>query len=153
MHTPLDTAIEAVTETEGTLTSGSVIALRITADAHWHGLHIPANTLIYGIGTLENERLRIRVRSIRMGDVLCSVSLEAYDLDGVAGIYVPGSLGRDAAKASADEAIGGLNTGTYDPALGGQAANAGIQTLKNLSSKKVREVRVTVPAGYVVLLK
>jgi hypothetical protein len=146
------TAMEAITETEGTLTSGSVIALRISADVVWHGLFIPRNTLVYGIGALENERLHIRVHSIRMGDLLCSVSLEAYDLDGIEGIYVPGSLGRDASKASADEAINGLN-GTYDPTIGGQAANAGIQTLKSLFSKKVKEVRVTVRAGYAVLLK
>jgi hypothetical protein len=151
----LDTgaAIEAITETEGTLTSGSVIALRVSADVRWRGLFIPANTLVYGTATLENERLHIRIRSIRMGDMLCSVSLEAYDLDGMAGIYVPGSLGRDAAKASAEEAIGGLTLGAYDPGAGAQAAGAGIQAMKSLLSRKVKQVRVTVREGYAVLLK
>jgi hypothetical protein len=40
-----------------------------------------------------------------------------------------------------------------DPSLGAQAASAGIQAAKTLISKKVKLVKVTVKAGYQVLLR
>ena len=146
-------AIPAVTETGCTLTSGATLAFRTSAEAHWHGLLIPRNTLLYGTATLEGERLHVRIKSIRMGDLLCSVSLEAYDQDGIEGIYIPGAPAKDEAQASADGLVNGLNTGGGYGTAAGQAAGAGIQTLKSLFSKKMREVRVTVRENYAVWLK
>ena len=146
-------AIPAVTETGCTLTSGATLAFRTSAEARWHGLLIPRNTLLYGTATLEGERLHVRIKSIRMGDLLCSVSLEAYDQDGIEGIYIPGAPAKDEAQAGADGLVNGLNTGGGYGTAAGQAAGAGIQTLKSLFSKKMREVRVTVRENYAVWLK
>jgi hypothetical protein len=79
--------------------------------------------------------------------------MEAYDLDGQPGIYVPGSIDRDVSKASADEALGTLGVTSLDPSLGAQAAGAGIQAVKTLLTRKVRQVRVVVREGYQLLLK
>ena len=74
-------------------------------------------------------------------------------MDGLEGIYVPGSISRDAGKQSTDQAISTIGMGPPDPSIGAQAASAGIQAAKTLLSKKIKLVRVTVNAGYHVLLK
>jgi len=62
-------------------------------------------------------------------------------------------MGRDVSKESADEALNGLSLAAVDPSLGEQAASAGLQFARSLAGKKVRLIRVGVPAGYRVLLR
>jgi len=106
-----------------------------------------------GKASLSGERLMIMVSSIRVGNGVVPVSLEVIDMDGVAGIREQGSINRDVSKESADEAIGSPGVTSLDPSLGGQAAAAGLQAAKTLLSRKVRLVRVSLPAGYRVLLR
>ena len=80
------------------------------------------------------------------------MQLSVYDLDGMEGIYIPGAITRDVAKGSADRALQGI-INTLGPSLGAQAASAGIEAAKTLLTKKVKQVKVTVKAGYQVLLK
>ena len=146
-------AIEAVIEEDQTLVSGAVVKLRLLQDIYVHGMRIAKDQLVYGISSLSNERLKIAINSVRSNDNIVLVSLEAYDMDGLAGIYVPGSIDRDVSKQSADEAISTIGLTTFDPSIGAQAASAGIQAAKTLMSKKIKLVRVSVKAGYKVLLK
>ncbi|TDX01844.1 conjugative transposon protein TraM [Dinghuibacter silviterrae] len=152
-HTETLEVAQAVTEGKGVLVSGETIALRLETDLKGKGWTVPAGTRLYGTVSLENERLRIHIRSILSGTQILSVNMEAYDLDGQPGIYVPGSLERDASKVSADEALNTLGIANVDPSLGAQAAGVGIQAAKALLSKKVRQVRVTVRKGYRLLIK
>jgi hypothetical protein len=106
-----------------------------------------------GKASLSGERLMVVVSSIRVGNGVVPASLEVIDMDGVARIRENGSINRDVSKESADEAIGSLGVTSLDPSLGGQAAAAGLQAAKTLLSRKVRLVRVSLPAGYRVLLR
>jgi len=148
-----ENAILAVVEGSQTLVSGATLKLRLLQNIYVHGNMIPKDALIAGLTSLSGERLKITVTSIRNQENLFPVSLEAYDMDGLAGIYVPGSIDRDVSKQSADEAIGAIGLTTLDPSIGAQAASAGIQAAKTLISKKVKLVRVSVQSGYTVLLK
>lgn len=148
-----DNTIEAEIPETQTLVSGSTIKLRLLNDVRINGHLIVKDQLIYGIVTLSGERLKIGFSSIRAGKNILPVSLEAYDLDGLAGIYIPGSINRDVAKQSSDQAISSMNLATLDPSIGAQAAGAGIQAAKSLISRKVKLVKVTVKAGYKMLLR
>lgn len=86
-------------------------------------------------------------------DMRVPVALSVYDMDGMAGIYIPGAITRDVAKQSTDNALQSVALNSLDPSIGAQAASAGIETAKTLISKKVKLVRVTVKAGYQILLK
>ena len=115
---------------------------------------VPAGTPVFGVGTMEGERLKIHIPSIRFQDDLLPVSLDVYDMDGLVGIYVPGSINREVSKASAENALqstGGVSG--FDMSLKTQAAAAGIGAAKSLLSKKVKQIRVTITAGYKVLLR
>ena len=149
----IDNAIEAEIPETQTLVSGSTIKLRLLNDVRINGHFISKNQFIYGTASLSNERLKIQFSSIKSGQNILPVSLEAYDMDGLAGIYIPGSINRDVAKQSTDQAIGSVGLTSLDQSLGAQAAGAGIQAAKTLLSRKVKLVKVTVKAGYKVLLK
>jgi len=114
---------------------------------------IPKDNFLFGEATLSGERLGIKIGSIRYQNSLFPVELSVYDLDGMLGIYIPGAITRDVAKQSADRTIQGIGLTTLDPSLGAQAASAGIEAARDMISKKVKLIKVTVKAGYQVLLR
>jgi conjugative transposon TraM protein len=146
------TNIPAVIAETVTLSSGATVKLELSADAAINGILLPAGTFVYGTVSLEADRLKVLVKSIRSGNTLFPVSLNVYDFDGIEGIYVPGTDMRDVAKQSADNSLRTMGVGALDPSVGAQAAMAGIETAKNMLSKKVKKVQVTITAGYRVLL-
>ncbi|HLX91321.1 MAG TPA: conjugative transposon protein TraM [Puia sp.] len=149
----VENAISAAIPESQTLVSGATVKIRLMQDIVVSGVTIPADECIYGIASLSNERLRISINSLRVGARILPVSMSVYDLDGIEGIYIPGSINRDVSKQSADEAVSAIGLTTLDPSLGAQAATAGIQAAKTLASRKIRLVRVTIPSGYRVLLR
>ena len=108
---------------------------------------------MFGIAALENERLLIHISGIRQGNNLLPVALSAYDMDGIAGIYIPRSISKEVVKESSDQGLQRLQLMSLDPSLKTQAAAAGVQAAKGLLSRKIRQVKVTVKAGYKVVLK
>ena len=150
---PMGTAIEAIIPETQTLVSGAIIRLELGTELIIKGQHIPKGTTLYGIARLSNERLLVSIHSIRCRDQVYPVSLEVLDQDGLAGIYEPGSVDRDAVRESGADGIGSLGPSLDVNSVGAQAANAGIQLAKNLAAKKIRLIKVTVKAGYRVFLQ
>lgn len=146
-------AIEAVVHEVQTVVNGSTIKLRLVNDVFINGVLIPKDNFVFGVVALNGDRLTVKINSIRYLHSLFPVDLSVYDLDGANGIYIPGAISRDVAKESADQSIQNIGITSYDPSLGAQAASAGITAAKSLFSRKVRLVKVTVKAGYQVLLR
>ena len=146
-------AIQAVIHETQTITDGSTVKLRLVNDVFINGMHIPQDHFVFGIASLRGERLSIEINSIRYNRSLYPVQLSVYDMDGLGGIYIPGAITRDVAKQSADRSLQSLGLSTLDPSWGAQAASAGIATAKTLLSRKIKLVKVTVKAGYRVLLR
>lgn len=145
--------IEAIIPETQTLVGGATVKLLLANDIYINGVLIPRNSFVYGTATLNNERLRINIASLRYKNNIIPVSLEVYDIDGLQGIYIPGSVNRDVVKESSNEAINALGLTTLDPSLAAQATGAGIQAAKTLLSKKVKQIKVTIKEGYKILLK
>lgn len=148
-----ENAVEAVVHANQTLVNGAVIKLRLSTDIYISGTLIPKGNFVYGITSLNDERLEIEINSIRIGNSLFPVKLEVYDMDGLPGIHIPGAITRDVAKQSADNSLQLMELTSVDPSLKAQAAAAGISTVKSLLSRKVKQVKVLVKAEYKVLLK
>lgn len=146
-------AIEAVIHETQTVVSGAVVKLRLLNDIVIKGNMIPKNSFVYGTGKLSGERLIVEISSIAYNGALYEVGMEVYDMDGLAGVYIPGAISRDVAKQSANSSVQSMGLTTMDPSIEAQAATAGINAAKELFSKKVKLVRVTLKAGYKVLLK
>jgi len=146
-------AVEAVIAHDQTLVSGEAVELRLDQAALINGVSIPKGSQVWGKASLNGERLQVMVTSIREGNGVMPVSLEVFDLDGMAGVRVPGAINRDVSKQSADEAINTLGVTPVDASIAGQATTAGFQAAKTLLSRRVRLVRVSLKAGYRVLLR
>lgn len=147
------TAIEAVVHTTQTLVNGSVIQMRITGDIFINGILIPKGTNVNGKVSLNDERLEIKISSLRYGKHIFPVELEVFDMDGMTGIYIPGAISRDVAKESAQNSLQQMDILTLDPSFRAQAATAGVNTLKQLLGRKVKVVKVVVKEGHRLLLR
>ncbi len=146
-------AIAAVVHDEQILVSGAFVKIRIKQAFYVAGILVPSGSFLYGNCSLSGERLMISVTSVRAGNSVLPVGLSVYDLDGNAGIRIPGSISRDASKQSTDQALQQVALTTLDPSLTAQATTAAVETAKTLISKKVRLIRVTVKSDYPILLK
>lgn len=146
-------AIQAVIHETQTIVDGSTVKLRLVNDVFINGIRIPKDNFLFGIASLRGERLSININSVRFGNSLFPVELSVYDMDGLNGIYIPGAITRDVAKQSADRSMQTIGLTSLDPSWGAQAASAGIEAAKTLFSRKVKLIKVTVKAGYQVLLR
>ena len=148
-----ENAIQAVIHESQTVVNGSTVKLRLVNDVFINGVHIPKDNFVFGIASLSGERLHIKINSIRSGNSLFPVELSVYDMDGLDGVYIPGAITRDVAKQSADRSMQNIGLTSLDPSWQAQAAGAGIETAKSLFSKKVKLIKVSLKAGYQVLLR
>lgn len=145
-------AIEAVVHETQTVVSGATIKLRLLNDIFINGILIPKDNFVYGVANLSGERLRIQIGGVRYINQLFPVAMNVYDMDGLEGVNVPGAITRDVAKQSADRSMQNIGFTSIDPSWQVQAAGAGVEAAKSLFSKKVKLVKVTLKAGYKVLL-
>ena len=148
------TVIKAVIHANQTIVSGAIVKLRLLQDIYIGTARIPANSFIYGPCSLNGERVNIQLTNAIYDGQIYPVQLKVYDgNDGLEGLFVPGAITRDVVKEGMGQNISGLNVGTFDPSLGAQAASAGIETAKNLLSRKVRLVKATLVVGHLAILK
>jgi conjugative transposon TraM protein len=145
--------IEAVVHQTQTLVNGAVVKMRLLNDIYLNGSLVPKGSFVFGIAELNDERLEIKINSIRNNNSLFPVKLEVFDMDGLPGIYIPGAISRDVAKQSADNSLQLMELTSVDPSFKAQAAATGINAAKSLLSRKVKQVKVLVKAGYKILLR
>jgi hypothetical protein len=145
-------AIEAMVPEEEVLVSGEELRLELVRDILLDGRRIPAGTPVYGVASLSGERLRVTISAIAWQDRIFPVNLQVDDEDGLTGIHIPGAPVTDAVRESMSSEAGAIGPTVMPTGLAGQALNAGVSLGRSLVGKRVRPVRVTVPAGYRVLL-
>ncbi len=145
-------ALEAVVHETQTIVNGSIVKLRLTNDIFINGVLVPRNNFVFGTAALKGERLEVKINSIKYKNSIFPVELSVYDMDGIDGIFIPGAINRDVAKASADRSMQSLGISNLDDSWGAQAAGMGVEAAKTLLSKKVKLIKVMVKAGYKVLL-
>lgn len=146
-------AIQAIVNEDQSLVNGAIIKFRLINNISINGNVIPKDNFIFGKVSLNGERLLVDINSIRVENSLFPVKLIVYDMDGLPGIYIPGAITRDVAKESLNNTSQMMEISSLDPSVQAQAASAGIGAVKTLLSKKTKLIRVTVKAGYKVLLK
>lgn len=144
--------IPAQVETPGTISEGSLVRLRLAHAVSYGPYKLEQGQWLYGIATLASERIHITVGSIRIGEKILKLNWEVYDLDGIRGISVPGAFAQGNQQVAADRLLQSMAFSSLDPGIGAQAASAGIETAKNLLSKKVKRSKLFIPLNYQVLL-
>ena len=146
-------AIPAVVVDNQRVVQGATIKLRLLDSVKLNGQVLPKGQLIYGICNIANQRLLLDVKTIRLRNRIVPVDLTVYSLDGIRGIEAPEALLTDAINGGSDDAVRNLQFMTLDQSMGAQIAGAGIETAKNLFSKKVKRIKVKLKANHPILLR
>lgn len=150
--------IGAVVHGDQTLVDGQTVRLRITEALRAGRYLVPRNTIITGVGRIADERLEISVTSIECEGNIIPVELAVYDSDGRQGIHIPGSMEIEAFKEIAGNLGQGLGTtiNLNQQSAGEQLltdlGRGAIQGTSQYIAKKARQVKVTLKAGYRLML-
>lgn len=139
------------------VTDGQEVPLRLTEPMTAGGVPIPANTVLTGTARIDGQRMTITVEAVQYGGNVIPVELAVYDMDGGKGISVPSSDEISAAReiaANAGSGLGSSITITDDAGtqLLSDLGRSVIQGTAQYVGQKMRQVRVTLKAGYRVLL-
>ena len=146
-------AVQAVIYETQKAFSGSTIKLKLMDDVYINGMLIPKGNFIFGTGTINEDRLLILIKTILYKNNLLPVDLSVFDLDGIEGIYIPGSITNNVKKQTTNDAIQNIGLNSLNPTIGAQAISTGIEAGKSLLTRKTKATKITVKAGYHVLLK
>ncbi len=84
--------INAVVHGEQKIKNNSTVKLRITQDAVIDDCKLPINTYVYGICSMQKERLIIKISSIKLSGKIIKTNLTVFDNDAIEGIYIPGLM-------------------------------------------------------------
>ena len=139
------------------MTDGKEVPLRLTEPMRAGGVLIPANTVLTGTARIDGERMTITVNAVQYRGSVIPVELLVYDMDGGEGISVPASDEISAVKeiaANAGSGLGSSITITDDAGtqLLSDLGRSVIQGTAQYVGQKMRQVKVTLKAGYRVLL-
>lgn len=163
-HTAIGTApltekntISACVHTRQTVTDGQTVRFRLLEPMQVSDREIPRNALVVGTAKVQGERLAVVISSLEYRGNIIPVELAVYDTDGQAGIFIPGSMERSAAKeiaANMGTSVGSsVNISTDAGAqLAADLGKGLIQGTSQYFAKKMRTVKVHLKAGYKVLL-
>ena len=127
------------------LRSGQRVTLRLLEELAVDGVVVPANTHLQAICKI-GERLELSVRSLDLGGRIVPLLLEAYDSDGLPGIYCPETSAAKNARKASDEAIS--TAGRTFGGLVGDLASTVLRTGATIAKSASGEVSVAVVNGY-----
>jgi hypothetical protein len=147
-------AIPAVIDGTQKITQGTVVRIKLLDTVTLGGQLIPKGQLLYGSGTLYNQRLTLNLKILHRGYNIIPIDLTVYDMvDGLEGISVPEAITADAAKDGAVNGVDGMEFMSMDESMGAQAATAGINAAKGLFSKKIKRIKAKLKDGHTLLLR
>lgn len=140
-----------------TVTDGQALRLRLLEPMRVGGRLIPKGTVITGLTRFHGERMEVEIEAVSHNGSVLPVELEVYSTDGQKGILVPNSLENDAAREIAAGMGGAVESGiSISTDAGAQiVSDVGRGLIRGVSqyfTKKARTVKITVKAGYRLLL-
>lgn len=140
-----------------TVTDGQALRLRLLEPMRVGGRPVPEGTVITGLTRLQGERMEVEIEAVSHNGSVLPVELEVCSIDGQKGILVPNSLENDAVKEIAAGMGGAVESGiSISTDAGAQiVSDVGRGLIRGVSqyfTKKARTVKITVKAGYRLLL-
>ncbi|WP_343686133.1 conjugative transposon protein TraM [Chryseobacterium gleum] len=150
-------SIRAVIPETKTVTSESVISVRILESILLGHIKIPSGTFLKAKCRFQGGRLQLHISAIEYGGMIEPVDIDIHDNDGLPGLHIPYSSEQSALSEMA--ANMGQNSGTsimMTQSAGQQVvadmSKGVIQGIAGYFQKKVRNQKVTVKTGHHVFL-
>nr|WP_315419536.1 conjugative transposon protein TraM [uncultured Pedobacter sp.] len=138
----------AVVHGEQAVSPSGSIKMRTTEPIVLNNITLPANSFIFGTVEIRREdRINIKINSIRVKQELINVNMSVYDVDGQEGIHVTGGN----LKEKTDQIIDGVNAPSELsnlPVIGNVA-----EATKNLFRKKRGNNSIIIGSSYKLLIK
>lgn len=152
--------IRAMIYSDQDVVSAGRVKLRLMDPVTVRGIKIPANTIIYGTGSFSAERVNVKITAIQYENHILPVSMNVYDMDGMAGVYVPNIVGLTEMRQAAGQSTSGVNITTGGGSgvntaamLGTSAASAAMQGARQLVQSKTTIQKAHLKSNYYVLLR
>ena len=127
------------------LRSGQRVSLRLLEELSVDGVVVPENTHLQAICKI-GERLELQVHAVNVDGRIVSLALEAYDMDGLRGIYCPETAVSRTSRQAREDAVS-----TVERTLGGlvgDLAQTVLRTGATLVKRISGEKSVSVVSGY-----
>lgn len=137
------------------ITTASQVKLRLLDNVKVNpNLTIPKNTMVYAKASFSSNRIHLNIESIAYNNNVYPFNAQIYDLDGFEGLYVPDNVVSDAGKETSSNTVSGTSIGITPSqrALSNVITNT-TSAIKNATSNKIRETKVTLPANYKLIIK
>ena len=125
--------------------SGQRVTVRLLEDYVDGSVRIPANTHLQAICKI-GDRLELSVRSLELDGRILPLALDAYDTDGLPGIYCPETSAAKNARKASDDAIS--TAGRTFGGLVGDLASTVLRTGASIAKSATGELSVSVVSGY-----
>lgn len=149
--------IKACVSEDQTVTDGQSVKLRLLEPLQAGDIIIPRNSLVSGAARIQGERVDIEITTLEYAGNIIPVELAVHDTDGSKGIYVPSSMEREALNEAMANIGAGLGSSFSFAQSSGQQLTMDVtrgllQGASGYLGKKFRTVKVTLKAGYQVML-
>ena len=155
--------IRAVIHHDQQITDGGRVQLRLLEPVTLRGTNIPANTIIYGVGSFGSERVSIGISNLQYEGRIFPIKLTVHDMDGMPGVFVPNVLAAQEGKQLLGQAVGGANYNlngtsatnarTAATMAGISVAQSGLSGARGVLQRKITQQKATLKGNYYVLLK
>ena len=147
----------AVVDQTVTISPGEYVRLRLLEPLPFRGVTLPAGSVVVAQGSLQGNRMRLYVERLVRDGYIFSAALSAFDLDGLEGIFVPGSAATDAARETVAQLGQQSTTGftfsqSAKDAVATELASTAIQGVSKYLGGRIRAVRLRLKAGHRVYL-
>lgn len=101
--------IKALIDQDITAFAGSRVRIRLMEDMMVGEVRVPNGSFLYAmVSGFSDQRIKLSIVSVHFAGKILPVKLEVYDLDGLAGLYVPSSFFREFSKNIGGESIQGV---------------------------------------------
>ncbi|WP_316848959.1 conjugative transposon protein TraM [Pedobacter agri] len=102
--------VKAIIDQDITALAGSRIRIRLLEGMQVGEVMVPGGSFLYAmVSGFSDQRIRLSISSVYYAGKILPVKLEIYDLDGLAGLYVPASFFREFSKNIGGESIQGVS--------------------------------------------
>ena len=140
-----------------TIRDNETLQLRLLESVRIGENIIPRNSLLTAKSKLSGNRMMLYVTTIELGENIYPVKLTAYDMDGLEGVFIPGSDEMDALKEVGANVGGSVGTSfTFSSSAKDQilsdAARGLMQGTSNYLVKKIKTIKVTFKSGHRLML-
>lgn len=140
-----------------TVRDNETLQLRLLESVRIGDAVIPKNSLLTARSKLSGNRMMLLVSSVETDGSIYMVKLSAYDMDGLEGVFIPGSEEMDALKEIGADVGSSVGTSfTFSSSAKDQiiadAAKGLMQGTSNYIVKKIRSVKVTFKGGHRLML-